>query len=112
MVKRKQLNEKTIDAVRLNRDIPDSFRETVPNEMSDHQSHNVNWSAAEDRGEDLASMRDPFMQQPERDTEIPPELIQERAYKLYEQRGGRDGDDLTDWFEAERQLKRPQGDFR
>jgi|GEM_PF-6049847 len=48
----------------------------------------------------------PFTRQLERDTEIPPELIQERAYRLYEQRGGNPNDDLADWFEAERQLRR------
>lgn len=32
------------------------------------------------------------------------ERIAERAYELYIQRGGRDGRDLDDWLEAERQL--------
>jgi hypothetical protein len=33
--------------------------------------------------------------------------VQRRAYELYVQRGGGDGRDKEDWFEAERQL-RPQ----
>jgi hypothetical protein len=31
--------------------------------------------------------------------------VRERAYQLYLARGGREGDDLHDWFEAERQLE-------
>ena len=30
--------------------------------------------------------------------------IEERAYQLYEQRGRREGYDLEDWLEAERQI--------
>lgn len=33
--------------------------------------------------------------------------IAERAYARYEARGRTDGDDLGDWFEAERQLRQP-----
>lgn len=98
--------EKAIDATRLSREVPEEFREPVPEEMAPVPPNIVNWSEPEDRGEDLASERDPFMQQPELDTEIPPELVQERAYLLYEQRGGHPGDDLADWFEAERQIRR------
>jgi hypothetical protein len=37
---------------------------------------------------------------------VPPshEEIAERAYQLYEARGGTDGDDLHDWLDAEREL--------
>lgn len=31
--------------------------------------------------------------------------IAERAYELYEQRGGRDGDAYTDWLQAEREIR-------
>lgn len=34
------------------------------------------------------------------------ERIAERAYQLYMERGGRDGRDLDDWLEAERELAR------
>ncbi|MGA2431294.1 MAG: DUF2934 domain-containing protein [Candidatus Acidiferrum sp.] len=33
-----------------------------------------------------------------------PEKIEERAYELYLERGGQDGDDLADWLAAEREL--------
>jgi hypothetical protein len=33
-----------------------------------------------------------------------PEAIARRAYEIYERRGGRDGADLDDWLEAEREL--------
>ena len=36
---------------------------------------------------------------------IPPERIAERAYRKFLARGGRHGNDLRDWFEAERELK-------
>jgi hypothetical protein len=34
------------------------------------------------------------------------EQIAERAYEIYQSRGGTDGQDIEDWLEAERQLKR------
>jgi hypothetical protein len=98
--------EEGIDTTKLDRDIPEEFREPVPEEMETSRPNMVNWSEAKDRGEDLAEERDPFMQQSERDTQIPPELIQERTYRLYQQRGGNPGDNLADWFEAERQLRK------
>jgi hypothetical protein len=33
-----------------------------------------------------------------------PEQIEQRAYQLYLDRGGEDGNDLADWFAAEREL--------
>ncbi len=96
--------EKAIDATGVDQDVPESFRQPLPDRAKRVQDE-TNWSQAEDRGEDLINERDPFVQQPERDTDIPPELVQERAYRLYEQRGGNSGDDLADWFEAERQLR-------
>ena len=52
--------------------------------------------------------RDPFIQQDERSTQIPPEMIQQRAFQLYEQRiaDGKHPDNLADWLEAERQLRK------
>ena len=97
--------EKAIDTTKLDQDIPEEFREPVPNELPSEKPNRANWSAGEDRGEDLINERDPFIQQPEKDTQVPPELIQERAYYLYEQRGGNPGGNLADWFEAERQLR-------
>jgi hypothetical protein len=101
--------EKSIDSIKLDHDIPEDYREASGNEIDKNQANITNWSQAEDRGEDLINERDPFIQQPERDTEIPPELIQERAYKLYEQRGNNPGDNLSDWFNAERQLRKEIG---
>jgi hypothetical protein len=97
--------EKATDTARLDRDVPEEFRAPLSNELPASEPNRTNWSEPEDRGEDLINERDPFTQQPERDTEVPPELIQERAYQLYEQRGGNPGDNLSDWFEAERQLR-------
>jgi hypothetical protein len=34
--------------------------------------------------------------------------IQQRAYELYEQRGRRDGHELDDWLQAEREIKGTQ----
>jgi hypothetical protein len=34
------------------------------------------------------------------------EEIAQRAYEIYQSRGGTDGQDIEDWLEAERQLKR------
>jgi hypothetical protein len=33
-----------------------------------------------------------------------PDAVARRAYEIYERRGGRDGADLDDWLEAEREL--------
>lgn len=33
------------------------------------------------------------------------ELIARRAYELYEERGGCDGDDINDWLRAEAEVK-------
>ena len=58
----------------------------------------MNESAAQDRGEDLATMKDPFMQEPERATQIPPELTQQRT-------GNNEpafDENLADRFDAER----------
>jgi hypothetical protein len=33
------------------------------------------------------------------------EQIAERAHELWQQRGGAHGDDLTDWFRAEQEIK-------
>jgi hypothetical protein len=34
-----------------------------------------------------------------------PEEIRQRAYEIYNERGGTDGNDLEDWFQAERELQ-------
>ena len=38
------------------------------------------------------------------------ETVRDRAYQLYEQRGGEPGHDWDDWLRAERELKKPQGE--
>ena len=101
--KKEIFSEKNFETVPLREDISDDFREG--DELGAHKKNMTNWSAPEDRGEDLINEIDPFIQQPERDTQIPPELIQEHAYRLYEQRGGNHGDNLADWFEAERRVR-------
>lgn len=37
-------------------------------------------------------------------TEVTAEVIQRRAFALYEERGCQDGADVDDWLKAERQL--------
>jgi len=98
-------DEKAVNTTSLNRDVSDEFRDYGSQELPANAPNTTNWSAPEDRGEDLINERDPFTQQQERDTEIPPELIQERAYRLFEQRAVNSGDNLADWFDAERQLR-------
>jgi hypothetical protein len=95
--------ERIAGPLRLNEDVPEEYRE-IPDHQWEQQQPDTsqNLSQPEDRGEDLVNQTDPFVQQPERDTQLPPELIQQRAYQLYEQRRDRPGDDLADWFEAER----------
>ena len=39
---------------------------------------------------------------------VTPEDIACRAHELYERRGREPGHDWEDWFEAERELRRPQ----
>ncbi len=43
--------------------------------------------------------------------ELTEEIIQMRAYQLFEQRGGEHGHDLDDWFQAEAEVlgKKPSG---
>ncbi len=98
-------SEKSIDALKLDHEISEDFRETSREFGNSNLNTNFNWSQSQDRGEDLINETDPFIQQPERDTQVPPELIQQRAYHLYEQRRGNSQDNLADWFEAERQLR-------
>jgi hypothetical protein len=35
-----------------------------------------------------------------------PDRVAQRAYELYQERGGGDGRDMDDWFSAERELAR------
>jgi hypothetical protein len=97
--------ERSLDGEKLDQDISEEYREAIPLEEESEKVTDQNWSRPQDRGEDLINERDPFIQQPELDTQIPPELIQQRAYQLYEERGKNPDGDLADWFEAERQLR-------
>jgi hypothetical protein len=38
------------------------------------------------------------------------DVVRNRAYEIYEQRGGEHGHDWDDWLEAERELKKPGQD--
>jgi len=40
--------------------------------------------------------------------EISPEAIRKRAYEIFRARGGRHGQDLDDWFQAEQELRGPR----
>ncbi len=89
----------------LKEEVPEELRNPMPNAFP--RTRKVNDPDEDNRSDNLVAERDVFMQQPERDTEIPPELIQRRAYLLYEERVacGKNPDNLADWFEAERQLR-------
>ena len=39
--------------------------------------------------------------------ELTEEIIRMRAYYFFEQRGGRHGNDLDDWLQAEAEVKKP-----
>lgn len=97
-------SDSPVDVTPLRQDIPEEFRDPLPNILEPVEPEAVDWSAAQNRSDDLAEHRDPFTQQPERNT-VPPELIQERAYRLWAQRGSPEGSNLADWFEAQRQIK-------
>jgi hypothetical protein len=47
----------------------------------------------------MATIREPYEAELERQ-----QLIAQRAYELFEARGGEPGHDQADWFEAERQV--------
>jgi hypothetical protein len=91
-------NEKTIDTVPLNKEIPQEFRALSDEMETSHKE--TNWSQEDDRSEDLINTRDPFMQQPERDSEIPPELNQEHYAEEDEYA------DLAAQFEDERKPRK------
>ncbi len=38
------------------------------------------------------------------------EQIRQRAYELYQERGGADGNDVEDWLTAERELRETQAE--
>ncbi len=40
------------------------------------------------------------------------EAIRKRAYELYCKRGRTDGNDMKDWFEAEKQVRKEMGSMR
>jgi hypothetical protein len=71
--------EKTVDTVPLNQEISQDFRALNDEMQPANPNENTNWSQETDRSEDLINARDPFMQQPERDSEVPPELNQAHA---------------------------------
>lgn len=94
-------NEKTIDTVPLNREIPQEFRSLNDEMEPTNPNKNTNWSQEDDRSEDLINTRDHFMQQPERDAEVPPELNQEHSEDEYNQY-----EDLASLFEEERKRQK------
>jgi hypothetical protein len=57
----------------------------------------------------MAKVREKTARQPKRkaqkETESLQEMIEKRAYELFEKRGREHGRDLDDWLEAERMIK-------
>src|SRR3569623_1805276 len=92
--------EKTIDTVPFNKEIPQEFRALSDEMESGNPNEKTNWSQENDRSEDLINTRDAFMQQPERDSEIPPELNQEHYSNEDEY------SDLSALFEKERKPRK------
>ncbi|MFA5261502.1 MAG: DUF2934 domain-containing protein [Candidatus Omnitrophota bacterium] len=58
------------------------------------------------RNEQNINMTNRFEQTRPRNTvgRISPEDIRKKAYELFQRRGGNNGSDWSDWFEAEKQL--------
>lgn len=97
-----RVNEKAVDAESLGLEVPENGREPASNDVASGTFNTVNWSETPDRGEDLANMRDPFMQKPELDTEIPPELAQTKASDTPDA-----DENLADRFDKERKSQSP-----
>ncbi len=67
----------------------------------------TNWSAPQDRSEDLVNLNDPFIQQPERETQVPPELTQEREDGFAAKNDlSETAEDLAHLFERERKSRK------
>jgi hypothetical protein len=68
-------------------------------------------TSARARHETLGGSRQAEVHAPQIDEPGAQEQIRLRAYELYRERGGRVGDDMADWLQAEREyLKRVRGD--
>lgn len=89
----RKFSEKNIDAEVLGRDFLAEDREA----LFETDVNMVNWSEPEDRGEDLVNMRDPLIQGPEQNADIPPELAQQKLSNI-----PASDEDLAERFDAER----------
>ena len=99
--------EQLQDSDSLTSDVTEQFRD--PRDIKENAApSNANWSQEQDRSDDLAEMKDPFIQQPERDTQTPPELAQERQPRPAGQIGGQPPatEDLAHLFDRERKLRK------
>lgn len=83
------------------------MKTTPLNKQAKSQTAKPNGEVRQERRDPTAEERPPVTQRNQRDTQISPEMIQHRAYLLYEQRvaNGQQPDNLSDWLEAERQLR-------
>ncbi len=97
-----RIKEKIFLMEPLEKDIPEEDREGFSSMTVTEISTTNQGSEFEDRGEDLANMRDPFVQGPERDTEIPPELRQNKAGETFHE-----DENLADQFDLERESEPP-----
>jgi len=97
------------DYTKLDQEIPEEFRDPLPNTLNSDQKNAGNWSQPENRSDDLIEERDLYTQQPELDTMTPPELIQKDPNLLPEQRLAekKKPEDLAEFFDAERSLRKP-----
>jgi hypothetical protein len=94
-------SEQSIDTVPLNKEVAQEYRGLNDEMENTNPNENTNWSQEDDRSEDLINTRDHFMQQPERNAEVPPELNQKRSEDEYDQYA-----DLASLFEKERKTKK------
>lgn len=99
--------EQLQDSEALTSEVTEQFRDSTDIKENAAPS-NANWSQEQDRSDDLAEMKDPFIQQPERDTQNPPELARERQPGPAGQIGGQPQatEDLAHLFDRERKLRK------
>lgn len=95
------------DSEPLTQEVSERFRDTTDS-RENNRLPTDDWSMSQDRGEDLADMKDPFIQQPERDTQTPPELTQGKLRGMVGQNSSQpeNAEDLAHLFDRERKSLR------
>jgi len=98
--------EQEINTVPISEEMTQEYRDTTGHRQNNRKSNMINWSAPQDRSEDLATLMDPLIQQPERETQVPPELPQEREDGFASRNDlSETSEDLSHLFDRERKAK-------